>query len=233
MREKENGFRGYILPEDGWTFFNQNEARLRNEIVIVAENVDTGYTLGLTIERGTRLARVYRDGVVEKEDAIVSYGDCIDVLCFLIDRYLVPCCDYATPVGMEDADDKSADEEEERELFGDYPEEDEDEDEDEDIADKISDRENELLLAVEDFIQSALSDYNSHWLDLLQDEDLQDILDYFLSYLSDEYGLPILRPILIEDEDTKETHYTDYPYDYRRETGETVKAADANSGSHK
>lgn len=207
MLHDGTGFRGYVLPEKVWELFDKNESRLNGKIVEIAENTDTGYSLCVTIERGTRLVQVYRNGELEKEDVVVNRSDCTDVVCFMIDTFMIPLGDYAPSVEEEKSEDGE----------NDLPIDDEEDDGEEKPEDEVYEREDELSLAVWDFIETAITDRHGavnqdYWLDTLSEEDIQDILDEFLTVLSGKYGLPVYRPTLIEDDETREMHYTQYPY---------------------
>lgn len=175
----ESGFKGYVYPENVWEVFDKNKTRLLKEIVTIAENEDTGYSLAITIDGEERLVSLYRDGKKEKEEAVISKADCTDTVCYYIDQYLLPVYYYNDYKGI--ADDETKDEE----VDAAQAEE-----------DAIAEREDELRLAVLDFIDVAIGDKSADkWIDLLRDDDIADILEVFTEYLFTEYGLPVSRMV--------------------------------------
>ena len=73
----------------------------------------------------------------------------------------------------------------------------------------IDEREDEIELSVRDFV-SVVSDtgcYN------IEDEVIDDLKEHFLEYMYRKWGIGIYRPMYLEDTDTGEDYFTEYPYD--------------------
>ena len=87
--------------------------------------------------------------------------------------------------------------------------EDESEDEYDDEQMLIDEREEEIDAAVRDLV-NIVSDtgcYN------LTDEAVDDLKEHFLEYMHRKLGISIYRPMYLEDADTGEDYFTEYPYD--------------------
>lgn len=73
----------------------------------------------------------------------------------------------------------------------------------------IDEREEEIDSAVREFV-NIVSDtgcYN------LTDEAMDDLKEHFLEYMYRKWGIGIYRPMYLEDADTGEDYFTEYPYD--------------------
>ena len=82
-------------------------------------------------------------------------------------------------------------------------------DEDEDNQVLINEREDDLDAAVMEFV-NIVSDtgcYN------IKDEVLDDLKEHFLEYMHKTWGIGIYRPMYLEDVDTGEEYFTEYPYE--------------------
>ena len=87
--------------------------------------------------------------------------------------------------------------------------EDESEEEYDDEQMLIDEREEEIDAAVRDLVNivSVTGCYN------LTDEAVDDLKDHFLEYMHRKLGISIYRPMYLEDADTGEDYFTEYPYD--------------------
>lgn len=199
----------YVPAEDVWPFFNSNIDRLKKEMVIIAENKDTEYAVYLTEDKGYPSFAVCKgDNKPEYEEGAISETDCSETAkrCFV--RYLFPVVvndEKIFPKGAWDRDEP--DDEESLSM--------------QDMQDRSYEREDELRLAMCEFLAVALNldgdpvevvgnEYGSAF--------ISDVLDYFLEYLGFEQCLDIYRPMFLTDEETGCEIYTDYPYDAEAET---------------
>ena len=81
----------YISTDDVWSFFQKNTHRLSEEMVVIAENVDTEYAVYLTEEDGFPLFVVCRgDNDAEYSERVINQVDCEEAAkrCYM--RYLYP-----------------------------------------------------------------------------------------------------------------------------------------------
>ncbi len=200
----------YIPADDVWSFFQSNIDRLKEEMVIIAENEDTEYTVYLTEDKGYPSFAVCKgDSKPEYEEGAISETDCTETAkrCFV--RYLFPVVvnyEKGYPKGVWDDDD---DIEAEEDLTK------------QDMQDRVYEREDELQLALCDFLAVALN-LDGDPVELIEGEYgmplINDILDYFLEYLGFEHCLEIYRPMFLTDDETGSEIYTEYPYDATAET---------------
>lgn len=199
----------YVPAEDIWSFFNSNIDRLKEEMVIIAENNDTEYAVYLTEDKGYPSFAVCKgDSKPEYEEGAISETDCIETAkrCFV--RYLFPVVVNDEKIFPKGAWDKGESDDEENLSM-------------QDMQDRSYEREDELRLAMCEFLAVALNldgdpvevvgnEYGSAF--------ISDVLDYFLEYLGFEQCLDIYRPMFLTDEETGCEIYTDYPYDAEAET---------------
>lgn len=73
----------------------------------------------------------------------------------------------------------------------------------------IEERENELNAAVMDFVSAAADSYCYP----MEDEMVEELKEHFLEYMYRKYGIEIRRPMHLEDVDTGEEYFTEYPYE--------------------
>lgn len=190
----------HIPADEVWSFFQKNKERCSKEMIAIAENTDTEYAVYLTEENGYPSFCVCKgDDSPEYEEGAISENDCTDTAkrCFL--EYLFPVVvtnDRAIP----------------------HPELDDDEDELETrqaIEDAIYEREDELRLAMCDFLQVVLceGDYSTEIVDACESGMVDEILDHVLEYIATVYCLDVYRPTLITDDEDGCEMYTEYPYD--------------------
>lgn len=189
----------HIPADKVWDFFQKNKDRCSKEMIAIAENTDTEYAVYLTEENGYPSFSVCKgDEAPEYEEGAISESDCTDTAkrCYL--KYLFPVIvrdDKTTILEEEDSEDGF----ETRQ----------------DMEDAMYEREDELRLALCDFMQVALQegDDGVDIMDTYGVDMVDDILDFILEYMATELCLDIYRPTIIVDEDTGCELYTEYPYD--------------------
>lgn len=193
------GVKIYIPAADVWSFFENNRKRLSEEMVIIAENTETEYTVYLTEENEYPLFVVCKgDEDAEYDEGAISQKDCEDTAqrCFL--RYLYPvtvtACKKSIPFEEDDDD-----------LTEDFTKQ--------EMEDAMYEREDELAMAMGDFLQVVLQEgvdgtdvVDSYGLDLIN-----EVLEHTLQHIAEFYGFPVYRPTLIVN-DLGEEEYVDYPY---------------------
>lgn len=193
----------HIEPEEIWQFFQKNKKRLKKEMVLIAENEDTGYALYLTEEDGLPLFSVCKDdNDPEYEEGAINEKDCTDTA--------KQCCvKYLRPVVVHSKKYASSPEYEDDDYWCDTPSKKEQDE-------LIENRELELLFAMGDFLMAATNDNTcadgSDYVDTYGADLVMDVLDYFLQTLAEDYGLLVYRPTMVDDDDTGEEVLVEYPY---------------------
>lgn len=190
----------HIPANEVWSFFQENKDRLSEEMVAIAENTDTEYAVYLTEDYGYPTFFVCKgDLPPEYEEGAINPKDCEQTVKKCYAQYLFPV-QVQTPNSYPFREDDENDEESSSLQ---------------EIQDFIYEREDELRLALCDFLQVVL-------MDLEEGADIEsyygpgvidEILDYILEYLGFEQKLPVYRPMFVSDDETGTEVYTEYPYD--------------------
>ncbi len=178
------GVKIYVPAGEAWTFYQRNRDRLKDEMVMVAENTETGYAVYLTEDREIPNFCVCRgEGEPEYEEGVVSQTDCEDTAERFYAKYLFP---------IEIDSDKG------------FPEPalepDNEDDAVQHMRDRAYEREDELSLALCDFLAVAL-DFEDDPPELYNrygDDFVNETLDHIQGYLSDKWGVEIFRPAFYE-----------------------------------
>lgn len=177
----------YVKPEQMWEFFQKNEERLLHEMVLVAEDDDTGGSVYLSKEDDEPVLTVWIGGdSPEYEEIIVDEEDCEETTRWLYSKYLGAKNECKRP---------SVTKVEER---------------------MIERREKELLSALGDFLMTVTQDTGcadgSEFLDTYGVSDVSDILDDFLSILAYNYDYQVYRPTLLPEGPAGDEVLVEYPY---------------------
>lgn len=195
------GVKIYVPAEDVWAFFQSNTARLKEEMVAIAENVDTKYAVYLTEDKGYPSFSVCKgDSKAEYQEGAISEDDCTDTAKKCYVRYLFPVM-----VTNEKGFPKSSFEE----LDGLYDLT------EQDRQDNVYVREDELRFAMCDFLKVALN-LDCDPVEIMSECGaalVDDVLDAILEYIGIEHGLEVYRPMFLIDEENGDEVYTEYPYD--------------------
>lgn len=204
MRESEKGVNDvgvdiHIPADEVWSFFQKNKDRCNEEMIAIAENTGTEYAVYLTEENGYPSFSVCKgDGEPEYEEGAISENDCTDTAkrCYL---------KYLFPVIVRDDKTTILEEEDNEDDFGTM----------QNMEDAIYEREDELRLALCDFIQVVLRESGDgvDIMDIYGVDMVDDILGFILEYMATELCLDIYRPTIVVDEYTGCKLYTEYPYD--------------------
>lgn len=204
-----------VQPEKVWSFFYKNIDRLSDEMVVVAENEDTQYAVYLTEDSGYPLFCVCRgDAGPEYEEGAINEKDCADTAKRCYFSYLFPVCvntEKSYPEQHEGKEDKTDEHEVDDSLTM----------TEQDMLDIIYERDDELQLALCDFLSVVLGEYRdgTDVQSQYSPSTINEILDHFLEYLADEYGTPVYRPMLMKDDKTGSDIYVEYPYNEDHEPG--------------
>lgn len=194
------------IPADKvWSFFQDNKERLSEEMVAIAENNETEYVVYLTEENRLPLFIVC-NGRYDNEfsEGAVNESDCTETAKRCYARFLFPVTvSNKNAIPHSQFDEADEDEEYEEVLT------------EQEMEDAIYEREDELQLAMSDFLQVVLREGRdgTDIVGTYGESMVNEILDHVLEFLSDEMCLPIYRPTFLTDDDTGEEVYTEYPYD--------------------
>lgn len=176
-----------------WDYSLEHEDELSKNQHLMAENDDYGMEVWLTMANGSPELIVECDGNEIYREDIFNEKDAKRTADRIYDDYL----SFKAIETMTDSEDKTV-----------YIE-DESEDEYDDEQMLIDEREEEIDAAVRDLV-NIVSDtgcYN------LTDEAVDDLKEHFLEYMHRKLGISIYRPMYLEDADTGEDYFTEYPYD--------------------
>lgn len=185
-------------------FFQQNRERLKKEMVIVAENTDTKYTVLLTDDCDLPQFLVCREEEPEYKEW-ANIASCGDVAFKIYLRYLFPvtvsidagegCENGPPPFESEDCDEELTRQE---------------------MDDLQYEREDELMLALADFLAVVLQEGDGDGTMIIEEYGqsfMEDALDSILRSVSSDLLMPVYRPMFIVDEETGVETYTEFPYD--------------------
>lgn len=191
------------IPADAvWGFFQESRKRLNKEMVLIAENTDTEYAVYLTEENDLPVLAVAKgDEKTEYKEHCVSEDDCTTVAKKFYTRYLFPVMITDGKYIPEDVPDETEEDGDETWM---------------DMEDTMYERNDELRLAMADFLAIALQEGNNDGTNILEAygyEAVDEILDGFLKELSDNYGFHIYRPMIVTEKESGCEVFTEFPYD--------------------
>ena len=173
-----------------WDYCEENKDTLLTTQHMIAENPDYGMSVWITCESGSPEIIVESDEVEIYREEILNEKDAKRTADRIYEEYLsIKAIETVT-----EAEDDGT-------VYVD--------DEDEDNQVLINEREDDLDAAVMEFV-NIVSDtgcYN------IKDEVLDDLKEHFLEYMHKTWGIGIYRPMYLEDVDTGEEYFTEYPYE--------------------
>lgn len=191
----------YMNPKEVYRFFLENEQHLSDNAILIMENEETKYKIYLTEEHGYPYICVCKgDGPFEFEEYAVDEKDCVGTIKQAFETYLRPVTvitDIIPPPEKDDEDDVDMDEAA--------------------LLDEMYIRDDELRTALCDFLAILTQENSSvgdglEMLDEYGADTLDDILAAICVLLADDFGLPVYRPMFIEDPDGGGEYYVEYPY---------------------
>lgn len=193
----------YIPATEVWSFYLQNSYRCKKEMVLIAENTDTEYAVYITDEDDALMLSVCKgDKSPEYEEYALNAEDCANITKKMMLRYLIPFAIVNgrtvlpdnLPKGLEDDGELSFSRR--------------------DMEDEMYEREDELDLAIKDFLTVVLQESDSdRLLANYQQDFIDEVLDEFLRILAKDYCCEIFRPMFIGDTETGCEIYTQFPYE--------------------
>lgn len=179
----------YFEPHEVWPAFQANKTAEDNSLLI-AENTDYGIEISVVQDGDLPVIIVCSDDEDVFQEAVVSQNDCEQTVKKVYENYL----DGHGVVQYF--------------LDNDKPQEDSTSEEILDEETEILDREDELQMAMLDFLQVVMDGCV-----IDDDEVISDCVDHFLEYIARKWGYQdIRRPMILEDEDGEE-FFEEYPYE--------------------
>lgn len=181
----------YLRPEDVWVFFCKNKSRLEREMIEVASSACKEYTVYLTMDESLHPRFfVYEYGNDEDpihEEWCVNETDAENTALRLYREY----------VFLDLVSSSSNEEDSEHES----------------VDDEIYQREDELKLAMLDFLSCVLQEKNGDKIITEYGEAfVSEVLDHVLEYISYDHCIPIFRPMFVEDPETGDEVFEEFPY---------------------
>ena len=199
----------YIEPEDVWGFYHANPERMEKEMVVIAENEETEYAVYVTDDEGCLTFLVYSGDEEIFDDYALEKIMCTETARGIYETYLYPVEVYDKRYFPDIYDNDTPPSSESQQ----------------DMEDIVYEREDELCLAMSDFLETLLIkavysasyvggddclnaiDIDEDYIEVISDE----ILDSLCRFLNKRYHISVYRPRLIE-KDNKEM-LLEYPYD--------------------
>lgn len=179
-----------VEPRDLWSYYLEHKKQLTSTMFEIAQNKEYGVSIYLSEnEKGNASIVVEADDMEVYSETIVNDRDARTTCEKIYDKYLSDkVVDILAEMGIDDEDDMTALEEE----------------------DAIDEREAELDEALYSFLDTVCGE---DYFDFYADYDMiEDIKDHFLEYLARKHGIPVRRPMVLEDEDG-EDFFEEYPYE--------------------
>lgn len=179
----------HVKPEEVWNFYQRNAEQLAEQMVSIAENEDTGMNVYLTEDSDTpQLVVTDNNDKVVHEEYLVSQRDAEHSAKKIYEKYVVPV-------------DASSDEDDDEEITR------------SDMEDAIYEREDEILMAFEDFLEVLMEESRDILYDGYHDKQFDDLLNKVVRLIATESPVRVRRPMFLTDEATGLEVYAEYPYE--------------------
>ena len=197
----------HLQPAYAWQFYQKNKVRLANEMVVIAENEDTGYSVCMTEEKvankGVPYFNVYREEEKVYAEGAISEKDCVKTLRDIYLKYLFPVVEVS---GGKKVESKKVDD-----LGQEYdPFIEEKEQEFEDI---IYQRDDALFHAMSDFLQVVLCcDDHDELVKEYSAEMISEAVEDFCNYMADIQLISVYHPRWEKNDETGEDYFEEYPH---------------------
>ena len=177
-----------LEPSEVWEYYQSNKNEFKSSMSEIASCDEYGISVYLSEnEKGNPCIVVEADDSEVCSENVVSESDCKNTVQKIYDKYLT---DKVVEVlsDLNDDDDSLLEQE-----------------------DAISEREDELDTLVYEFVMGVLG--GEVYFDGCEADDmLDDMKEHFLEYMARKHGLPIFRPMVLEDEDG-EDFFEEFPYE--------------------
>lgn len=183
-----------IAPSELWDYFIRNEKTLKKEQHKIAACPEYGVIIYVTESQGYPNIIAEADDIVYEEEVVINDVDCSTTARrfydeYLTEKFLEKTCELDI---CDDPEDDIPPETEES---------------------RIEEREDELDAAISDFLYVVLGAVVDIPPESSMREIKNDVKEHFLKYLADKHGFKIYRPMFLEDVDTGEDFFTEYPYE--------------------
>ena len=192
----QQDYKIYIPFNEVWDFYTDHKERLKEEYVLIAENPELEREIYLTMEEGKQYptVNVFHGELPIYTEVMVSEADARRSVREIYTKYLFP-----VNSDVDESDDLS-------ERRGEY---DSDSMTLQEMEDAVYERDDQLLLGMQDFLEVIFDDADL-W-NLMSLGEVEDLLDDFLTHLAD-IGFLVYRPRIIADDDTGKDVFVSYPY---------------------
>lgn len=201
-----NGVQIHLNVYDVWQFFESNIERLGKEMVCIAENTDTGYSVYLEEKSGIPFFKVFRGELFEYGEAATCGLECREVSKKLYRKYLFP----VTVVEEQKWDEIPPEPSDDDLPPGQDP--DDEEAQIEILDDIVYERDDELHLAAQDFL-STLLNVTPDEVELMTYEGFcDDFIKKVGKMLAEEESISIYHPTWTPDGETDIQYFVEYPY---------------------
>lgn len=183
----------FLIPEDAWDFFQEHKFFLASKTIEIATNEETDYSVYMTEFYGLPYFMVYKGSKVLYTENATSSSSCLDVLSRIYTTYLVPVEEESSKFIQDEELNKKEDE-----VFSEFD-------------DIIAERENELYLAMQDFL-CVLFDCDANNLESYYGSDIiPALIDDVCTTMASDYSISVYRPTWIEDSTDHKT-FEEFPY---------------------
>lgn len=186
-----------VEAKNVWEVFQRERESLLDSMKEIASAEAIGSAIYLTNEGGIPVIVVYVDDDEVRAEPCYGPADCEATVKDIYDTFLNESGVVNALLGDDDGNPDDDDG-----YFSTFEKD-----------SQIEDREDELSLAVSDFIDIACP-YGT--LDILTnaefDEMIEDVKDHFCEYLARKWNVPVKRPMYLEDDDGTD-FFTLYPYE--------------------
>ena len=192
----QQDYKIYIPFNEVWDFYTDHKERLKEEYVLIAENPELEREIYLTMEEGKQYPTVnvfhgelpiYTEVMVSEADARRSVREIYTKYLFPVNADVDESDDLSERRGENDSDSMTLQE----------------------MEDAVYERDDQLLLGMQDFLEVIFDDADL-W-NLMSLGEVEDLLDDFLTHLAD-IGFLVYRPRIIADDDTGKDVFVSYPY---------------------
>lgn len=197
-----NSLKIYVHSNELWGFYTQNKKRCQEEMILIAENTDTEYAVYMTDDDGTLMFSVCKgEKEPEYEEYVLDADDCEASVKKLFVRYLIPFTVIDERAALSDSSVYNTDDDELSLSW-------------QDLEDEMYEREDELDLAIKDFLAVVLQEPDGETISTEHGEEfIQEVLHHILEYLTNEHCLQIYRPMFLNDDNTDNKIYSQFPYE--------------------
>ena len=204
-----------LQPDECWQYFKDNKELLKQEIHMIAEEPNFGIAIYLANDSELPYVAVYVDDDMVDSCFALDEQDLTYTVDEFYKKYIEDSFQTLLRVSEEDEDEEESFDDFDMDLeFDDfYPSwtnEKEEESESSTEDDLINDREEEINVSLENFLETVCE---KSIVFAFKPDEIDEIKDHFCEYLARKYKLEIWRPMYLEDENGKD-FYTEYPYEH-------------------